>query len=315
MNILELLGNPVDKPHLVVVIGKGGVGKTTVSILLALELCNHGKTLLLSLDPARHMSKYLSVGSRDFVELSERLHVKQVSIEKEISDMTSKYAELLRELMPSLVVLNIESVVDTIKYSPGVEEEVFLKKMQEALRGDYDYVVIDTPPTGITLRTLMLPRLYLTWLSKLIEVRERIVSLRYVIARTLGRRVETYDKVLTKLYEMKRDFEHLNAIISSGDKTSYVIVATPEPLPMYELNESYKFLVEKMGVKPKLLVVNKILPESVARELGLLDEQKRFVNEIDNYGVNYMLVEHLAKPTESLEDVLALRGKVKVFKK
>ncbi|MEM4675552.1 MAG: ArsA-related P-loop ATPase, partial [Nitrososphaerota archaeon] len=186
MNVVELLGHPATRPHLVVVIGKGGVGKTTISILFSLELCKHGKTLLLSLDPARHMSKYLNMGDRDYVVVLENLHVKQVSVDKEIAELTSKYADLLRDLMPSLAVLNIDNVVDTIRYSPGVEEEIFLKVMLEALRENYDFVVVDTPPTGITLRTLMLPRLYLAWLEKLIEVRERIVSLRYVIARALG---------------------------------------------------------------------------------------------------------------------------------
>lgn len=315
MNVVELLGHPATRPHLVVVIGKGGVGKTTISILFSLELCKHGKTLLLSLDPARHMSKYLNIGDRDYVVVLENLHVKQVSVDKEIAELTSKYADLLRDLMPSLAVLNIDNVVDTIRYSPGVEEEIFLKVMLEALRENYDFVVVDTPPTGITLRTLMLPRLYLAWLEKLIEVRERIVSLRYVIARALGRKVEMHDKVLSKLYELRKDFEFLNSFLSSNEKTSYILVATPEPLPMYELRESYRFLSEKISVKPKVLVLNRILPVQVASALGLVELQERYISEISSFGVSYLLVEHMNKPTETLEDILALRERIMVFRK
>ncbi|MEM2158103.1 MAG: ArsA-related P-loop ATPase [Sulfolobales archaeon] len=47
--------------HVVLVIGKGGVGKTTVSILLSLVLSNLGDTLLYSLDPAKHLIKYLGI--------------------------------------------------------------------------------------------------------------------------------------------------------------------------------------------------------------------------------------------------------------
>lgn len=71
------------------------------------------------------MSKYLGIGERDFAELFDTLHVKQISVDNEIAELTAKYAGFLRELMPSLSVLNIDSVVDTVKHSPGVEEEVF----------------------------------------------------------------------------------------------------------------------------------------------------------------------------------------------
>ncbi|ABM80660.1 ArsA-related P-loop ATPase [Hyperthermus butylicus] len=50
------------KPHIVIVTGKGGVGKTTVCIRLAYELsASGGKVLLASLDPAGHLLEYLGL--------------------------------------------------------------------------------------------------------------------------------------------------------------------------------------------------------------------------------------------------------------
>ncbi|MCS7099562.1 MAG: ArsA-related P-loop ATPase [Sulfolobales archaeon] len=301
-------------PHLVMVIGKGGVGKTTVAILIALELSRKGKTLLLSLDPARHIVKYLGLSREDLEEIEGGVHVKYVSVEKEVEKITSKYADLIRYLMPSLSVLNLDSVVDVVKYSPGVEEEVLLRKLEEALGSSYHYVVVDTPPTGVTIRTLILPRLYLMWLDRLIEIRERIVSLRYVIARTTGRKVDVRDRALLKLYEMRSEFKNLDSALSSESRSSYVIVATPEPLPMYELRETYEFLKKKLGVEPSLLVLNKVLPEELAAKLGVLDMQRSYLEELKSFGVSCAVIEHLGRPTESIHDIKALRGRVRVFK-
>ncbi len=313
MDLVDAL-SPLDCcPHFVMVVGKGGVGKTTVSILLAMELGSRGKTVLLSLDPARHLSRYLKLAG-ETGEIDRGIHVRQVSVEREVERIASQYADFLRELMPSLSVLNLDSAVDALKYSPGVEEEVLLRKLEEALTSGYDYVVVDTPPTGVTLRTLALPRLYMVWLGKLIEVRERIVSLRYVIARTLGRKAEVRDRALLKLYEMRSRFEALERALSSESRTSYVIVATPEPLPMHELRESVGFLKSRLGVRPKLLVLNKVLPEGLAAALGQLDAQRGFLEELRSYGASYALVEYLGRPTESISDIRELRNKVRVWR-
>ncbi|MCX8184752.1 MAG: TRC40/GET3/ArsA family transport-energizing ATPase [Sulfolobales archaeon] len=301
-------------PHLVMVVGKGGVGKTTVAILIAIELSRRGKTLLLSLDPAKHIVKYLGLTREDLEEIEGGIHVRYVSIEREVSSITSRYADLVRELMPSLSVLNLDSVVDVIKYSPGVEEEVLLRKLKEALSSDFNYVVVDTPPTGVTLRTLILPRLYSIWLNKLIEIRERIVSLRYVIARTMKRNTDVRDRALLKLYEMRDDFKNIDSVLSSESRSSYVLVATPEPLPMYELRETYEFLKNKLSVKPKLLILNKVIPDELAAKLGVLAIQQNFLEELKSFGVSYAVIEHLGRPTENLSDIKALKEKIKVFK-
>ncbi len=215
--------------------------------------------------------------------------------------------------MPSLKVLNIESAVDVVRYFPGVEEEVFLNVIGGLYRVDnYDFIVVDTPPTGVSLRTLYLPAVYGVWVDKLVEVRERIVSLRYSIARALGREAEVRDKVLEKLYELRDSYRELYENLRDGNRTSYVFVATPEPLPIYELKESTNFIREKLGVLPRVLVLNRYLPEDSARELGVLEAQRRFVEELKGLMLPLVIVEYLGRPTSSMRDIYELMGKVRV---
>ncbi len=310
----ELIKRGARRPNVVVVLGKGGVGKTTVSMLIGLSLSRGNRVLLVSLDPAKHLAEYVGPEVlRGGVSVGEGLTIRQVDVESEVRKYAEKYAQWVSDIMPSLKVFNVESAVDAIKYSPGVEEEVFLNVLSGLYKaGDYDYVVVDTPPTGIALRTLNLPALYSTWLDKLIEVRERIVALRYSIARALGRAHELKDRVLEKLYELRHAYGELYEELKSPEQTSYVLVATPEPLPVYELRESARFLKERLGNAPKLLVLNKYLPEGLAREMGVLETQERYLSELKSMGAPVMVVEYLGRPTRSIRDVYELAERARV---
>lgn len=297
------------KPHVVIVLGKGGVGKTSVSLIIADELSMLGDTLLVSFDPAKHIMKYLNIqGSMQVFRVRNRLHAYQLDIDLATKEIASKHISLLSEILPSLSVLNLEDVVKVLKYSPGVEEEVFLKKLLDIYRwGEFEYVVIDTPPTGISLRTLALPKLYMMWVERLIEIRERIVSLRYVIARTLGRKYEVDDPALKKLYEIREEYQRLGNFLSDYSRTSYVVVANPEPLPIHEMMEIISFLERELHNKPKLLVLNKVFPEDVAIELGVYEEQSRYVNEVRSMPYNSVMVRYVSGAPSKLDDIVRLR--------
>lgn len=244
----------------------------------------------------------------------EGLEVKQLDLELEVRRYTERYAQWVNDLMPSLKVFNIESAVDVVRYFPGVEEEVFLNVIGNLYRVDnYDFIVVDTPPTGVSLRTLYLPAVYGVWVDKLVEVRERIVSLRYSIAKALGREAEVRDKVLEKLYELRDSYRELYENLRDNNRTSYVLVATPEPLPIYELKESTNFIREKLGLLPRVLVLNRYLPEDVAREMGVLEAQRRFVEELKELMLPLIIVEYLGRPTSSMGDIYELMSRVRVI--
>lgn len=220
------------------------MGKTSTSILISSELSRLGKTLLVSFDPAKHILKYLNVSRpAEILEVGDDFFVSQLDIEVSVKELTSRYSSLISDLFPSLSVLNLEDITKALKYAPGVEEEVFLNWLGSAYENkNFKFVVIDTPPTGISLRTLTLPKLYLLWLEKLINIRERIVSLRYVIAKTLGRELKISDPALIKLYEMREKYSRVKEALVNPSRTSFIVVTNPEPLPMHELKEVLKFL-------------------------------------------------------------------------
>ena len=307
--IIETLTEGVRKPHVYFCIGKGGVGKTTVSILLALLLSRKGRVLLASLDPAKHLLEYLSLEkTMKKVRIHDKIEAVQYDLESMTKKVTTEYTEILRQVLPGLRILNLEDIVNVIKHSPGFEEDIFLRIIMELYNQTYDYIVIDTPPTGITHRILSLPRVYEFWVNRLYDLRLKIVSLRYAIARAVGEKFEPRDPVLDKLEELRDKYTNLIRMFRDKSRTSSVIVVNPEPLPVYEAKVSLEIL-NRLGISTRLIVVNKVLPSEIATRLGVKELHDRSLKEalsLECGGCKKLLIPHHRKTPRSLNDVIEL---------
>ncbi|MCE4618418.1 MAG: ArsA family ATPase [Desulfurococcales archaeon] len=304
----EILLSGINGKHTLIVIGKGGVGKTTFSILAGITYSKKGKTLIASLDPAKHLLGYLNLEKPlKISEIMDNLYAVQYDIGPLAKKLSDEYSIILKQVMPGLTIVNLDDVVKAIRHAPGFEEEIFLRILEELYRSDYDYVVIDTPPTGITHRILNLPNLHMFWIEKLYELRARIISLRYAMARALGKDYKPHDPVLRKLEELHEKYKGMWNDLRDPKKTSVAIVATPEPLPIYEAKSTLD-LLNKLGIACRLLVINRILPKE-ASKLGLLDIQEKSIKEakeIVDKQCEIIGIMHHKKPPKSLVEVLEL---------
>jgi ATPases involved in chromosome partitioning len=119
---------------------KGGVGKTTTSLSLAASLgVLEKKVLLIDADPQGNATSGIGINSDDFNKSSYDVLLNQC----EINDSIIKTKSPNLDIIPAnidLVAVEIE-LVDTNK------REYMLTKMIDKIKNDYDFIIIDCPPS------------------------------------------------------------------------------------------------------------------------------------------------------------------------
>jgi len=279
-------------------IGKGGVRKTTGSAAVSVTLSKKGyKTLIVSIDPAHNLGDVFEVKLNDKPkQIAENLYAMELDMEKLIKAYLKHLEENLKHMYRYLTVINLEKYFEVLRFSPGIEEYATLEAIREILqRGEeWDIIIFDTPPTGLTLRVLALPEIALIWTKKLIEIRKKILEKRRAIENIQGERKfviegeeyklpsrEEEDPVMKELKRYKAEIAFVRGVITNSKKTSVIAVMNPEMLALYETERAYEAL-RKFKIPFNLVVVNKVieLEEEVPRIRVKIEAQRKVLEEI-----------------------------------
>ncbi|HHE41093.1 MAG TPA: ArsA family ATPase, partial [Dehalococcoidia bacterium] len=173
-------------------IGKGGVGKTTCAAALALHCSRTMPTLVVSLDPAHNLGDVLGDRLSDVPkEVSDNLWASEMDMEASIDRYLKHSSDKLRQMYGYVRTINLEGYLDALRLSPGIEEYATIEAMEAILssaEGRYEIVVFDTPPTGLTLRVLALPRVSVMWGERIGQLRKEILDRRKAISSIQGQR-------------------------------------------------------------------------------------------------------------------------------
>ncbi|HQB30606.1 MAG TPA: ArsA-related P-loop ATPase, partial [Syntrophales bacterium] len=133
--------------------GKGGVGKSTVAAASAWQISRRARVLIQSLDPAHNLGDIFGVSLGDRKrKISDTLTLQEVDLQKLARDYLERETRVLGETYRYLQVLNLDNYFSILKYSPGIEEYALLTSIERTINEetDFDYLVFDTPPTGLT---------------------------------------------------------------------------------------------------------------------------------------------------------------------
>ena len=223
--------------QLVVVTGKGGVGKTTIAAALGVVAARRGLRVLVA-EVARNDDVRATLGTetsiRDHeVELAFGVH--HASIDPDLA---------LREYLVDQ--LGSRSLADAVAQSrafsylaaatPGLREMLTIGKVWELAqptRRDadaqpYDVVILDAPATGHGIATLTAPRTF---------------------ARTAA------------VGRVARHASIIDAFVSDVEQTAVVAVVRPEELPVNEALELRRALETDVGLPLTLAVVNRVVAD------------------------------------------------------
>ncbi|HHH54079.1 MAG TPA: hypothetical protein ENK91_10500 [Bacteroidetes bacterium] len=236
--------------------GKGGTGKTTNAILFALKNARIKNSLLCSLDPAHNIYDILDIKSDDYLaKFIPGLQVMEPSINEMLKDYLSDVENDLMSAHGYLSSFNLLNNFNIIKYSPGIEEYAIFHTFKNILnnyQNNTEIIIMDMPPTALSLRFFSLAKLSILWLEKLIELRQKII-LKKEYLNKIQKKTNTDDKIILNLLNQKESYKK---ILKSLQESKIHIVLNPEPV---SISESLKFLreLESLGYRNFDIFLNK----------------------------------------------------------
>jgi arsenite-transporting ATPase len=252
-------------------LGKGGVGKTTLSSATACALARQGQRVLIaSLDPAHNLGDVFEARlGNEPSRLAERLD----GLEVDIAHWVARYLEQSRvEIKANYAYnmsLNLDGFLDILKYAPGTEEYAVLwaiEHLYHTHRARYDVLVLDTPPTALTMRFLAMPSLSILWVQELTKMRALILQKRTTLLKVnpdasvlKGATEKKEDRVYGKLSSIQERLRRLHDLFV---RDSYLtVVLNPDEL---SLAESLRIREElhRLGLTLRSVCLNKAASEA-----------------------------------------------------
>ena len=253
--------------------GKGGVGKTTVASAYAAKCADGGvETLVVSTDPAHSTS---DVFDQDFsdeparVENREHLWAMEIDPVEEVQSHLREIRRTMSEQVSAGIVNEIDRQIELAHRTPGAYEAALFDRFIDVMENseEYDRVVLDTSPTGGTLRLLALPDFLGEWIDRLIAKRSSSIDLfeKAAIGDEEARERARQDPIIARLRERKENFEF--AAETLRERASFFLVMNPDELSIRETDRALASLRE-YGLGVQGLIVNRLTPEPEEAEDG-----------------------------------------------
>lgn len=291
--------------RLIIVAGKGGVGKTTCSSGIALHLAKLGrKTLLVTVDPAKRLEDSLGV----------KVGFKETPIQPNLAAMMLDPEKVIREHLsrelPDVKIAEHPMFRYVTNYLPGLNELMAIGKLNDLRReGKFDAIVVDTAPTGHALSFLSAPKAIQELMS------EKSLLKWAIRGYGVWQKLQATARGATNLFKKKADQEEappdidferifadieeeaqkIRAFLTDPAHSALVLVTLPEKLPVEETADLHHVVTKDLGMNVVGIVVNKMQPDALA---GL---QKKFDAFASDKAARKAFVSGAAKATGQTE--------------
>lgn len=253
--------------RVILMTGKGGVGKTSVAAATGLRCAELGyKTLVLSTDPAHSLADSFDM-ELEHAPRPVRPNLWGAELDA-LMELEGNWGAVKRYITQVLQARGLEGVeAEELAILPGMDEIFSLVRMKRHYdEGEFDVLIIDSAPTGTALRLLSLPEVAGWYMRRFYKPLQAMsVALRPLV-EPLFRPIAGFSlpdkQVMDAPYEFYEQIEALEKVLTDNTQTSVRLVTNPEKMVIKESLRAHAYL-SLYNVATDMVVANRIIPEQV----------------------------------------------------
>lgn len=252
--------------RIILYLGKGGVGKTTIAAASALRSAELGqRTLVVSTDIAHSLADSLDVTlTGEPTEVAPNLYAQEINVLDEVRQHWGQMQGYVGNIL-ARQGMN-KAIAEEMAIIPGMEEIVSLLHIhKQAEEGAFDRVIVDAAPTGETMRLLTLPESFQWYAGRISGWGDSALGM---VGGVLRRFMPEKDP-LTGLNNLVKGVKALQKVLVNPLTTSYRVVLNPEKMVIKEGARAVSYLA-LFGYPVDAVVVNRILPGLESEGLGVV---------------------------------------------
>ncbi len=290
--------------------GKGGVGKTTLAAATGLEAARRERrTLVISTDPAHSLADLFGVvpqSGRTAVSVADGdtdLWIEELSPTAGTDTYRTIVESLTAELRTAGIHLEKSAVerLFTAGVIPGSDELAAIEALatySDDGESEFDQIIVDTAPTGHTLRLLELPEVLQETVAAASSVRgqlrRRVDTARSAVFGPMaffGTRSEETDEFA----ELADRMESVRTLLTDSSRTSFRVVCLPEPLAVAETGR----LIEQLRafeIPVTTLCINRVLTDASPECERCQTTQRAHRHQVDVLEADYPDLEVVSLP-------------------
>lgn len=241
--------------RLILYVGKGGVGKTTVAAATAVRAAERGqRTLIVSANSSHGLGDVLGADlGTEPTKVLPSLYAEEINILDQVERHWGKVQHQLGDLLRQQDAPNLKA--NEIPIAPGMDEVIPLIALAQRIRaGGFDCIVVDAASTGETIRLLNSPDSLQWYADRILEWRSRLPRL----AGPLLRGALPDLSILDLVAQGAASLRDLRDVLTDSDRSSYRLVLTPDQVVLKESRRAETFL-NILGYPVDAVIVNRLL--------------------------------------------------------
>ncbi|MEM2373833.1 MAG: ArsA family ATPase [Thermoproteota archaeon] len=243
--------------------GKGGLGKTTLSVATAYWLSRKGKRVIVfSTDPQASLTDIFErdIFGKGEVEIAPNLYALEIDADKHIAEYQDTIRRKIVEMYGE-VPTEIEEYIVSASAEPAMAESATFDAMVELISsGKYDVYIFDMMPHGHAIRFLSMSQLLDAWIDKVVETRKKAAEYGDIAAVMSGKGgLAREDEILNELNYIRSRLDFVSNMMRDREHTAFFYVLIPEEMAILDTQKAIKMFKE-YGIPISGVIVNQVYP-------------------------------------------------------